>query len=74
MILSFGERHVNTEFADIEKTLLELKNDKVAFSITESSEQLLFWNDGEYYYELQGDCEIKELIQLANTLKGYDLD
>ncbi len=74
LILSFGERHVNTEFADIEKTLLELKNDKVAFSITESSEQLLFWNDGEYYYELQGDCEIKELIQLANTLKGYDLD
>ncbi len=69
LILSFGERYLNTEYVNAEKILLELKNGKVAFSIIDSNEPLLFWNDGEYYYELQGNCEIKDLIQLANQLR-----
>ncbi len=69
LVLLEGERHLNTEYASAEKVLLELKNGKTAFSITDSGEQLLFWNDGEYYYELQGNCKVEDLLKLANSMK-----
>ncbi|MCX4315544.1 MAG: DUF4367 domain-containing protein [Lachnospiraceae bacterium] len=68
LILSISEPYINTEYVDLEKDLLELKNGKTAYSLNDSGLRIIFWNDGEYYYELQGNCEIKELIQLANKL------
>jgi hypothetical protein len=73
MVFSHAEPYMNTEYADIEKTLLELKNGEIAYYLTDANEQFFFWNDGEYYYILQGNCVINELLQLANTLKRYDL-
>lgn len=69
LIFSHAEYYINTEYTTIEKTVLKLKNGKVAYYLTDSNEQLLFWNDGEYYYALQGSCEINELLKLANTIE-----
>ncbi len=69
-ILLEGERYLNTEYINAEKISLELKNCKTAYSINHSELCIIFWNDGEYYYELQGNCEVKELIQLANQLRA----
>ncbi len=69
LVLSDGELYMNTEFANLNKELLELKNKKLAYSILDAGEQFLFWNDGEYYYELQGNCSVEELLKLANSIK-----
>ena len=68
-ILAVGEPYMNTEYANLEKTLLTLETGKVAYFLIDSSEHILLWNDGEYYYALQGNCEIEELLKLANSIK-----
>ncbi len=70
LIFSHAEPYMNTEYADLEVTLLELKNGRSAYYLTDSDELLLFWNDGEYYYTLQGNCKIEELLKLANSVKA----
>lgn len=57
---------LNTEYDDVVKERID--NEITVYSTTYERQTILFWNDGEYDYEINGNVEKEELLRLIKSM------
>lgn len=65
-VIKYSESSINTENVKIEESIID--GDIIIYSTICRGYTILFWNDGQYYYEINGTEEKEEMVRLIESI------
>lgn len=65
-VIDYYDIGINTEDVELEESIID--GDIIIYSTIYKGQVILFWNDGQYYYEISGNEEKEEMVRLIEFI------